>query len=108
MRLPGGLDPGISSVGLCAPSPIARRFLSAMRAAKHSWGRRTRLRVDAALREAFRLEQSARVRALVDAIKVKYSATLREIEQACAVTPDKPVACDQRRAIDQRDSRPPH
>ena len=45
------------------------------------------VRVDAALREAFRLEQSARVRALVDAIKVKYSATLREIEQACAVTP---------------------
>lgn len=44
-------------------------------------------RVDTALRDAFRREQSARVRALVDAIKVRYDATLREIEQACAVTP---------------------
>lgn len=44
-------------------------------------------RVDAALRETLRAEQSNRLRALVDALRCRYNATLREVEQACAVTP---------------------
>jgi hypothetical protein len=44
-------------------------------------------RVDAALRLAFKGEQTARVRALVDALKLRHHATLQEVEQACAVTP---------------------
>ncbi len=44
-------------------------------------------RIDDALRAALRAEQPSRVEALVDALRTMHGATLREIEQACAVTP---------------------